>query len=560
MAGVGMTSTTPEDEDTLLGKIGRGVSGAIDAYRGAEQDLARNIWPINQVMPIPQVRGKSLLETPPAEAQPTTSQQPPAAGVDVTTMPIPANAGGGAPVGPAYAQTSVSGGSRTREVATAAEKEQLKKLDAAQDQTEAVLERRKQVAMEAADAEAQLAASKKESTLALQEEEKVRRQQIETMYGEGIKALGQRYDQVLKESQKDYWADKSDGAKVLAALAVGLGQFAAVRSGTSNTALHIVENTMDRDAQKKRELFQAELTRQGFDRADLAKKMEFRDIELKAERAAMYERLENERAAVMTKFGRTKEEIEGDMMIGALRERRAALRLDYEKGLRDKVTSTWQRTVEPMAGANKPLEREAREKAEGATNDANQLESLGRLVEANPAAWREVQEHMREHKKQEAREKTTLGRGLNVVGQSIGAVPVSLDDRMKNASPIAKQIATQLLYVQKAGARIIDPEGAINQASLDAADAKLNTLGATPKQFAATVRDFSTTAKRKAEALIGGSAWRPPSAGAISRGVQDLKPYELAALQKAAKEFPNTEEGKQARQVLEAWAATRRRN
>jgi hypothetical protein len=59
------------------------------------------------------------------------------------------------------------------------------------------------------------------------------------------------YQQTLQETNAmkidDYWADKSTGTKVLAAIAVGLGAFAREQRGGSNTAMQIINDAIQRD-------------------------------------------------------------------------------------------------------------------------------------------------------------------------------------------------------------------------------------------------------------------------------------------------------------------------
>lgn len=53
---------------------------------------------------------------------------------------------------------------------------------------------------------------------------------------------------------EDYWADKSTGTKILAAIAVGMGSFAArQRGGGPNTAMQIIDTAIARDLQVQRD-------------------------------------------------------------------------------------------------------------------------------------------------------------------------------------------------------------------------------------------------------------------------------------------------------------------
>lgn len=54
-------------------------------------------------------------------------------------------------------------------------------------------------------------------------------------------------EELQKFEFKDYWADKSTGSKILAALASGLGAYASAMTGTKNYALEIIQDAVDRD-------------------------------------------------------------------------------------------------------------------------------------------------------------------------------------------------------------------------------------------------------------------------------------------------------------------------
>jgi hypothetical protein len=75
----------------------------------------------------------------------------------------------------------------------------------------------------------------------------------------------------LKDTQfKDFWADKSTGTKIGMALAVGLGQYGAMMTGSKNVAWDIVQKAMDDDyraqeANYNRQLKNIEASKLGMD-------------------------------------------------------------------------------------------------------------------------------------------------------------------------------------------------------------------------------------------------------------------------------------------------------
>lgn len=77
--------------------------------------------------------------------------------------------------------------------------------------------------------------------------------------------------QDLKSSEfKDFWADKSTGTKIAMALAVGLGQYGAMMTGSKNVAWDIVQKAMDDDyrmqeANFNRKLKNIEVSKLGID-------------------------------------------------------------------------------------------------------------------------------------------------------------------------------------------------------------------------------------------------------------------------------------------------------
>jgi hypothetical protein len=64
------------------------------------------------------------------------------------------------------------------------------------------------------------------------------------------------YDEQLAQMQpKDFWADKSTGSRIAAAIAMGIGAYASAMTGGPNTAKQIIDDTIQRDIATQRERF-----------------------------------------------------------------------------------------------------------------------------------------------------------------------------------------------------------------------------------------------------------------------------------------------------------------
>lgn len=69
-------------------------------------------------------------------------------------------------------------------------------------------------------------------------------------------------DKINNFEVKDYWADKSTGQKIMAAIALGLGAYGSARTGGPNQAMQIIDNAIARDLNmQKTKLAKLEATR-----------------------------------------------------------------------------------------------------------------------------------------------------------------------------------------------------------------------------------------------------------------------------------------------------------
>lgn len=80
-----------------------------------------------------------------------------------------------------------------------------------------------------------------------------RAQQLNKLTNEYQADIQKLSDEMAGVKFKDYWADKTTGQKIMAAIAVGLGGFGAGMTGGQNQALSIINTAMQNDLNKQKE-------------------------------------------------------------------------------------------------------------------------------------------------------------------------------------------------------------------------------------------------------------------------------------------------------------------
>lgn len=80
--------------------------------------------------------------------------------------------------------------------------------------------------------------------------------QKQKAWEEGQKKAQEADAEVSKIEPKDYWADKSTGSKIAAAIAMGLGAYASAMTGTQNAPMQIINDAITRDMNLQKEKYQ----------------------------------------------------------------------------------------------------------------------------------------------------------------------------------------------------------------------------------------------------------------------------------------------------------------
>jgi hypothetical protein len=165
---------------------------------------------------------------------------------------------------------------------------------------------------------------------------------------------------------KDFWADRSTGAKIAAAIAVGLGAYASAMTGGENNALKILDQAMSRDMDRQKMEYEKLKDRRSSLNSVYAQKMQQFGDERAAELAtqsAMIERtkLQFQKSAAVAQGESAK--AKAMQMIGALEEKQGQIRAELagkqaEKAA--KIQEDMQKRFVPETGTLAATEEDAK--------------------------------------------------------------------------------------------------------------------------------------------------------------------------------------------------------
>lgn len=127
------------------------------------------------------------------------------------------------------------------------------------------------------------------------------------------------------------------GARIMSALASGLGAAASVISKTPNYALEIVNQGIQNHISRERAEREQLLTRSKMSEQDRALALAAFDVEDQNKRAAFLDAAADQRALTLAKFGADQARVAGDEIIARLRGESAKLRQSIEAGKRTLV-------------------------------------------------------------------------------------------------------------------------------------------------------------------------------------------------------------------------------
>lgn len=175
------------------------------------------------------------------------------------------------------------------------------------------------------------------------------------------------YEKYKQMDFKDYWDQKGTGAKVVAAIAIGLGQFGAGLQGKSgNTALDIINKSIEMDFNKQKEAIakqreQYGMAKEGEALATQSYAKQLQNLQLKE--AAAYESVAAKYASMLAAQGVPAAQIQADANVQALQAQALDKKLAVEKELRTEVTTNVRKKIDMMQvdaqgnpiGEQKPL-------------------------------------------------------------------------------------------------------------------------------------------------------------------------------------------------------------
>jgi hypothetical protein len=207
-----------------------------------------------------------------------------------------------------------------------------------------------------------------------------------------------------KADIKDYWESQSTGNKILAGLGIALGGIGAGMAGqSSNRALDVINKAIEQDFARQKANFenaramasesreQTQAARQNLaDRANM----------LNLSKAAAYDTLADKYAAMAAKRGVLGEaDLAKDAVLFDLRAKQNQAKLEYEKGLRQSVTSSTQRQVTQAldpSSSDKPTEGQG--KARGfVTRMVSATKNYDKVGGLSPEGADAIRKHMIEN-------------------------------------------------------------------------------------------------------------------------------------------------------------------
>lgn len=387
------------------------------------------------------------------------------------------------------------------------------------------------------------------------------RQQARRAYEDAQGYLAKERERVTKANTTSYWEDKGTGTKVLAALMVGINEFATrlAGKGGTNTALQIINKAVDDDARLKERRLRAELDQLGIKGAEAAERFQYGLVEIQNAKAGLLDRLIQERAVRLAKKGVGEAEIKADAITAGLESRKAATELGIEQSLRHHVqrTTTSDNSLQQQirlqaatAGTASPDKsiadaKDPERNADKYTQRA--VSELQRLKQTKPYAEPDM-------RKIEAwRARLAAETSQTTVEKFLGNLHAVNGDLLKRLSPdgrkrfLAEQALAESILRPDSGAAISAPE------YIDKISGFQASRGDTPESLQQKA-DRAVTAV----ASIAGQSYRPgywyQQLRGVSAGAAKLQPAQIASLVRLTKERPGTPEAAEAEALIRAQA------
>jgi hypothetical protein len=317
----------------------------------------------------------------------------------------------------------------------------------------------------------------------------------------------------------DYFSSERGGNKVLAAIAVGLGQYGAAMAGTRNAAKDIIDAKIDQDFKIQRAAMEKEF--QGLERSR-------EDIQLVRQRradmqndlglkyVATKEAAATQRVAMLAQRGVPLAQAQADATVIGLRADAAKVRQGIYSGLRSTIASTVMSRMTEGAGAGgkggSPTGTDVEHVNRLSTDIGNMDRVIGTIKE-NPKAWVEYQKNAESWKrKQAASEGSTTFKGARALFQGAGVADVSEEQGLKSeaAKDVHKGVQAALTSIAKGYG------GVITQSDRDAAAAALANLANDPRGAIRTLQQIRNNLAASRDNFVrnrGGSYSTPAEAG-----------------------------------------------
>lgn len=530
---VGMGQGVPMDQVVPAG-MGGPQPGMLAANQRAGADLSQ---------PVTIDRGGNDMMPSLAPAMPQGPVAPP---------PSPA-----LPLQPPGMVRDTSTTTRTREVPLPQEREAMKRVTADDQAAVGLAEQAGEVEKRKAEQAAEAAAARADTRQGFAGQTGATIDQDAAAVATAKATYDAEQQKLSKMEVKDFWADKSIGQKVAAAISLAMSAVGGALTGRGgNTALDVINKAVDDNYRLQRaqidvQAKKVEGAKEGIGLARQSHADRIADLELR--QAATWNAVGDAAAAKAAQIGTEAAAVTAERLRQDAAMKRDAHLQQWFEGQRTKVTST-STSVQGTGAAGGVAGKASSEdlaKIGSLDNDIKNIDRMIAVVKANPKAWNEYRSNEEHWQRAEAFGKTKLGGELRGYAQAAGAGDISPEQGLKSAE--AKQIHQGLQGVRVGIAKGYG--GVITGGDLQAAGSEITTLANDPKQAQETLlrlRDRLANSRdvymKNRNVQANPTSPAPAIGGAPSGGAPAADPAKVEMARQRLRTNPND-------QVAKDWLA-----
>lgn len=393
---------------------------------------------------------------------------------------------------------------------------------------------------------------------AASEERRLRQEQIDRDNAR-ISAVAEERERRIAEAEKNtkpttFWEDRGKPAELLSHFIVSLSNRSHMMAGGQGAGpvQQQIENAIAADAQAKRNIFEhskyfIELRKNDLEEAIKAKARNEQDIT---------DMSDLQRKGIIKQFGAYAAKI-GLPYAGDEFDK---IKAENDAKIADNAAKRWEQAKgevrnigaqgevrkniggAPAGDGYKFTERTA---ATAGQAKADALARIAEIVRKNPNAMKEVGEA--ELSERQYAESGDISKAFAGAGKALGAVPLDVQQRLKNKSEDARELYSLLGTLETSIAREMDPVGALNQDVILEARKRSGVTSGKPKEFLKIVERHEAKARKEVESATPGATTSTQSRN------DDL----ANALSKLKETKPGSPEHKRAQRLVDAIRGSR---